>query len=361
MTSTQKLLFTPGPINTSISVKESMLIDFGSREPEFERATSEIIDTLHHKIYDGLTDMQPILLQGPSTYSLEACFKTLVKGDEKVLVISNGTYGDRLFDILRSCSINCELQSFSFLAPICSEVLDKLSISTNEYAYVACVHCETSTGILNNLNDIDQFARSRKLKLLVDCVSSFGGIEIDFRALNIAAFVGSINKCLRGAPGFSFCFMQKQLLIESKGNCKSLSFDLEAQWRYMQKTGQWRFTAPTHIVVAARTALHEYLESGGVAAEVVKIAQRYDILISGATAAGFSKLVPSEYDSKIIVAFSCEPEIFKKIYSRCLSQNIVLYPGCLGDIPYFRIGCIGKLSPDHYLKLFGVLNDDESI
>ena len=252
----KKLLFTPGPLNTSNITKKSTLYDFGSRDNEFIRINKLLFSNILKLAY-AKNDYLCIPLQGSGTFCLEATFSTLLKKKSKVLILTNGAYGNRLVNICKKIKKNFLTLKFKEMEPISVYKLEKTLKSNKSISHVALVHCETSSGILNPLNEISLVCKKYKKKLIVDAMSSFGGIYINVKKSNIDALISSANKCLEGIPGFSFSIIKKKTLSQSKDNADSLSLDLFDQWKGFLKNNQWRFTPPTHSVVALSSALEQ--------------------------------------------------------------------------------------------------------
>ena len=160
------------------------------------------------------------------------------------------------------------------------------------------------------------------------------------------AVVASSNKCLEGVPGIGFCLARKAALEETKGNCPSLSLDLHDQWVAMEGNGQWRFTPPTHAILAFDQALKEFEAEGGQPGRGGRYVDNCKILVEGMRALGFQTLLPDRLQAPIIVTFlmPSDPKFhFQTFYDRLRERGFVIYPGKLTVADTFRIGCIGRL------------------
>ncbi|WP_299491111.1 2-aminoethylphosphonate--pyruvate transaminase [uncultured Shewanella sp.] len=338
-------LFTPGPLSTASETKASMLHDWPSRDVDFEAITRSVLNNLE-KIYQFDHAYACVLLQGPSTFAIEATITTLVKKQERILALSNGVYGDRMYQIAKLAGYQIELISLPFDQPINEKSLDNLDLDYSEFDYVTFVHCETSTGILNDIVWADQFSHKNKLKLIADTVSTFGGMTYPSFSSSTVALIGSANKCLESVPGITFVFIKEKQLIDSKDNCTSISFDLFSQWQYMEEKSQWRFSPPTHVVAAFNTALSLFHRQGGVKARAKRYKQNYQFLTQKMTSLGFKALLQESTHSPIIVSYLMGTNIddFNKLYSELKQKGLVIYPGVINNINYFRVGCIGDIS-----------------
>lgn len=342
-------LLTPGPLTTSYAVKQAMLRDWGSWDGEFRAVTSEmrkmLLDMINDK--DGVFDCVP--MQGSGTFSVEALLASFIPRDGKVLVLANGAYGKRLVQTLEYLGrAHSVIDKGDYMPPRGDEVTAALQADP-EITHVVVVHCETSSGILNPIAEISQAVYGEGRKLLVDSMSAFGAIPLDVTEIRYEAMVSSANKCIEGVPGFGFIIARKDELAAAKGRSHSLSLDVHAQWAHMNKTGQWRFTPPTHVVVAFLEALRAHVAEGGVAGRGARYANNRDVVVAGMRELGFETLLKDRWLSPIIVTFFCpaSPAFdFDRFYEMMKSKGFLIYPGKLTVADSFRIGCIGQMNED---------------
>jgi 2-aminoethylphosphonate-pyruvate transaminase len=213
-------------------------------------------------------------------------------------------------------------------------------------SHVAFVHCETSTGILNPLHEVAQVVARCGRGLIVDAMSSFGALEIDARRTPFDAVVAASGKCLEGPPGMGFVIVRRAVLERCEGNSHSLAMDLYDQWVYMQKTTQWRYTPPTHVVAAFDAAIAQYLEEGGLTARHARYARNCATLIEGMARLGLRSFLPAAIQAPIIVTFHAPDTpryTFKSFYDAVKARGYILYPGKLTTVETFRVGCMGQL------------------
>lgn len=339
-------LLTPGPLSTAYSVKEAMLCDWGSWDGDFRAMTALIRRELLSMIDDKDQAFDCVPMQGSGTFAVEAMLGTLLPKVGKALVLANGAYGQRTARILDYLGRDYSLiDKGDFLPPRAEEITAALN-SDQAISHVIAIHCETSSGILNPLEEISQATYAAGRKLLVDSMSAFGAIPMTVANLRYEALVSSANKCIEGVPGFGFVIARKTLLSECKGRCHSLSLDLYDQWQTMEKTGQWRFTPPTHTVAAFVEALRLHREEGGVAGRGARYRANQQSLVDGMRALGFETLLHDRWLSPIIVTFfnPADPRFeFSVFYELMKERGFIIYPGKLTKVDSFRIGCIGQL------------------
>ena len=345
-------LLTPGPLTTAYEVKEAMLKDWGSWDEDFRDLTKKLRKNLLSLLgpRKNLYDCVPI--QGSGTFAVESMLGTFIPKDGKLLVLANGAYGLRAAQTMDYLNRDYHLlDKGDYLPPRGSEVAGILE-NDKAITHVLVIHCETSSGILNPLEEIGAVVKSAGRKLLIDSMSAFGAVPVDPEKIDFEAMVSSANKCIEGVPGFGFVFAKLSELEAAKGNCHSLSLDVEAQWSAMEKSGQWRFTPPTHVVAAFLTALEIHEEEGGVAGRGARYTKNRDVMVSGMRDLGFETLLDERWLSPIIVTFFCPADRafeFTKFYDLMKSEGYIIYPGKLTVVDSFRIGCIGRMDA-HVMK-----------
>jgi 2-aminoethylphosphonate-pyruvate transaminase len=338
-------LLTPGPLTTSPGVKQAMLHDFGSRDLKLLAVTKRIRQRLV-ELSDGGDDFVCVPLQGSGTFSVEAMIGNFVPADGKLLILINGAYGKRIAKICEYYGRNHVIEECPEDKAVDTATLDRRLAEDSAISHVAVVHCETTSGVLNPVKEVSEIVARHGRSLLVDSMSAFGAIPFSAREVIFDAVVASSNKCLEGSPGMGFCLARKTALEKTKGNSPSLSLDLHDQWVAMEKNGQWRFTPPTHCILAFDQALTEYDAEGGLEGRGRRYRENCQILVSGMRELGFETLLPDELQAPIIVTFHkpSDPAFdFDAFYNNLRRKGFVIYPGKLTVADSFRIGCIGRL------------------
>lgn len=342
----EPFLLTPGPLTTSRTVREAMLRDWGSWDADFRAMTAEMRRRLLAMLGDGREDFDCVPLQGSGSYAVEAMLTSFIPRDGKALVLANGAYGQRAAEALGYAGrAHHVLDKGDYLPPRGAEVA-RILAGDPAITHVVAIHCETSSGILNPLAEIAGAAAAAGRRLLIDSMSAFGALRLEAGDFPFDAVVSSANKCIEGVPGFGFVLARREVLAAARGNCHSLSLDLHAQWAAMERTGQWRFTPPTHAVAAFLQALKEHADEGGVAGRGARYARNRDVLVAGMRALGFETLLDARWLSPIIVTFFCpaDPAFdFGRFYDLMKRRGFIIYPGKLTVADSFRMGCIGRL------------------
>lgn len=338
-------LLTPGPLTTSLAVKQAMLHDLGSRDRRFIEVNRRLRERLV-ALVGGAGTHVAVPLQGSGTFVVEAMLATFLPASGKLLVLVNGAYGRRIVRM-------CEVAGHAHAAlewpedqPVDVARLEAALTADQGITHVAVVHCETTSGVLNPLAAVAEVVQRQGRRLLIDAMSAFGALPLDARELFFDAVVASSNKCLEGVPGLGFCIARREALEEAKGNAPSLSLDLHDQWAAMEANGQWRFTPPTHVILAFDKALDEFDAEGGQPGRGARYAENCRTLVAGMRSLGFRTLLPDALQAPIIVTFltPADPRFrFQDFYDRLSARGYVIYPGKLTVADTFRIGCIGRL------------------
>lgn len=348
MTDREQLLLTPGPLTTSAATRQAMQRDWGSRDPAFIDLTRRIRKRIAD-IAGGADTHSCVLLQGSGTYGLEAAMATFVPPGGHVLVLANGAYCHRIASICEILGRTVEIyQTGEDTPPDPAEVVQRLA-ADDAIGHVVMVHCETTSGILNPLAEIARVVAAAGRSLMVDAMSSFGAIPIDVNATSIDVVISSSNKCLEGVPGLAFAIARHEILAASAGNAPSMVLDLHAQAAGFDKSGEWRFTPPTHVVAALDAALDQLEEEGGVAARNARYSENCAILVDGMAALGFRTYLSHNLQAPIIVTFHTPQDAafdFPAFYAGLQERGFTIYPGKLTKADSFRIGCIGQVFPD---------------
>jgi len=341
------LLLTPGPLTTANSVKEVMVHDWGSRDASFLRINKAVLEGLP-RIVHGEGRFVTVPMQGSGTFAVEAMLTTFVPRNGKVLVLINGAYGHRAKRILDIAGRKAVVHETAEDTSPDLAAVERILKRQKSVTHVFAVHCETTSGILNPIEEIAGIAARHGKRLLIDAMSAFGALPLDSRKVAFDAVAASSNKCIEGVPGLGFVLARKEALAETEGNATTLVLDLHDQHRNFEKTGQYRFTPPIHVIVAFHQALEEFWAEGGVEGRGGRYAENCHVLIEGMRALGFETLLPPARQAPIIVTFHMPRHpnfVFQRFYDGLKERGYVIYPGKLTVADSFRIGCIGRLCP----------------
>ena len=343
-----KILLTPGPLTTTLRTKLAMLKDWGSWDADFNAVTASVRRSLLDIIH-GAESHVVVPLQGSGTVSVEAAVATVVPQSGHVLVMDNGAYCKRAARLTTLMGRRCTLMPFDEAQPVSAQALDDKLVAEPGITHVILIHCETGAGVLNPLEAIADVCERHGKGLIVDAMSSFAALPIDARTTRFDALVAASGKCLEGVPGMGFVFIRKAILEACAGRSQSLAMDLYDQYIYMEKTTQWRFTPPTHVVMALHEAIAQFEAEGGQPARLARYTRNYETLVGGMAALGFRPFLDPAVQAPIIVTFHApgDPKYdFKSFYAAARARGFILYPGKLTTVETFRVGCIGAIGPD---------------
>ena len=348
------LLLTPGPLSTSSGVRAEMLRDWCTWDDDYNIG---VVQEIRRRLVElsGDSDYTAVLMQGSGTFSVEATVGSSIPRGGKLLAVVNGAYGRRIVVIAEMLGIPVTvLDGGERWRPSGEEITVALS-NDKEISHVAAVHVETTTGMINPVQEICAAAKAAGKVVIIDAMSSFGGIPMDVSGMGADFIVSSANKCVQGVPGFGFIIARREALLATKGFARSHSLDMYEQWHAMEKhNGKWRFTSPTHTVRAFLRALDELAEEGGIGARHARYLENHRILVGGMRELGFATFLPDEHQSPIITAFlnPGSPDYeFKRFYAALKESGFVIYPGKVTDASTFRIGNIGNVFPADMRRL----------
>lgn len=352
-------LLTPGPLTTTDSVKAAMLVDHCTWDDDYKAITRAIRQQLLDLAQAPEADYTAILMQGSGSFGVESVLTSVIKNDETVLVASNGAYGERIVSMLNHAGIKHVLVAQPYHLPINAQHIETALTENPSISHVVMVHCETTTGILNDIEAVGKVAHAHGKTFIVDAMSSFGGIDIPMATWQIDYLISSANKCIQGVPGFAFILANRTKLAASKGHARSLSLDLHAQHEAMEEDGKWRFTSPTHTVLAFAQALKELAAEGGIRARHQRYAANNSLLRQLLAQSNIHPYLKAEHQSPFISTFLFPHDDFDfgKLYAYVKTHGYAIYPGKLTEIDTFRLGNIGEIYQEDIERVAAIIHD----
>lgn len=353
-------LLTPGPLTTTDSVKAEMLFDHCTWDDDYKAITQDIRKSLLGLAHVAEEDYTVVLMQGSGTFGVESVLTSVLGEEDKLLIIANGAYGERMEDIAKHAKIPYAIHYEVYYKVPDAQKIAEILDTNPDITHVSMVHSETTSGILNDIENVAKVVKARNKTMIVDAMSSFGGVDIPVGEWGIDFIISSANKCIQGVPGFSFIIADRQKLIESKGKARSLSLDLYDQWETMEKDGKWRFTSPTHVVLAFSQALKEMAKEGGIEARSKRYTNNNKLLIEKMAELGIRPYIDAEHQGPIITTFYY-PEnhkfSFNEMYTYIKERGYAIYPGKVTEADTFRIGNIGEIYEEDIQKLMRILTE----
>jgi 2-aminoethylphosphonate aminotransferase len=341
----RKILLNPGPATTTDTVKQAMVVeDICPREKDF----GDLLDSIKRdlvKVVHGEPDYVAALFTASGTGGLEAAITSAVPKGKKLLVVDNGAYGARMANIATTFGIEVVLYKLAYGDYPDVKHIEKLLLENSDISHLAIVHHETTTGMLNPVEEVCKVARKNGVEVIVDCMSSYGGIPIDLKAWDAGYLISSSNKCIQGMPGMVFVIFKKSLLTELQKQKRSFYFDLYSQYTGFEKTGQMQFTPPVQVAYALRQAIDEYFAEGEIN-RWNRYQQNWQTLYDGLQKLGLQFLLPDDYQSRILLAVK-EPKDprydFNAMHDYLYARGYTIYPGKGAKEATFRLSVLGDL------------------
>ena len=353
----RNILLNPGPATTSKRVKEAMIVeDVCPRENEFGGLMHQICDGIL-EIGKGQQTHEVGLFVASGTGAMEATLVSAIGDNDKVLILTNGAYGLRMESICKSYGLEYDI-AFGF-GDFPEPAKVRKALEMGSFTHLAMIHHETSTGMMNPLEGIADVCQELGVKLIIDAMSSYGAYPIDLQKTPIDYIFSSSNKCIHGMAGLSFVVFKKERLEELKKNQRAFYFDLYSQWNNLQQKNQLRFTPPVQICYAFMEAIKETLEEG-VKARWQRYQDNWQVLYDGFKALGFQFFLPTEYESKILLALdlNSKPDLdFNDLHDFLYKNQITIYPGVIPESNTFRVAIIGDLQLEDVRYVISKMSD----
>ncbi len=350
----QYKLLTPGPLTTTDTVKQQMMVDHCTWDEDYKQITQEIRKELLKLAHVSEEEYTVILMQGSGTFGVESVLTSVVGKEDRLLIAANGAYGERMGDIAKHAELQFEITNQHYSEIIDAKKIEEILKQDTGITHVSMVHSETTSGILNDIEAVGKVVKAQNRVFIVDAMSSFGGVDIPMKDWGIDFLISSANKCIQGVPGFSYIIARKDLLIASAGKARSLSLDLYEQWKTMEVDGKWRFTSPTHVVLAFYQAMKELREEGGIEARSRRYRENNELLIEKMGELGMKPYIDGVHQGPIITTFfypeNCHFK-FEEMYHYIKERGYAIYPGKVTEAETFRVGNIGEIYKEDILKL----------
>ena len=353
-------LLTPGPLTTTDTVKKEMMFDHCTWDDDYKQITQEIRKNLLKLAKVSPEEYTAILMQGSGTFGVESVLSSVVGAEDKLLIVANGAYGERMTEIAEHNKIPYVVYRQSYDKIPDADEVERILKADSTITHVSMVHSETTSGILNDIESVGKVVKGQGRTFIVDAMSSFGGVDIPVADWGIDFIISSANKCIQGVPGFSFIIAKKNLLMESAGKARSLSLDLYEQWKTMEVDGKWRFTSPTHVVLAFAKAMEEMEKEGGISARNRRYVENNKLLIQLMREMGIKTYIDEKHQGPIITTFYFPKDAtftFNEMYEYIKERGYAIYPGKVTEAETFRIGNIGEIYKEDIEKLCRIMKE----
>lgn len=348
----RNILLNPGPATTSARVKSAMIVsDICPREAEFGKLLDDVRAKIL-KVVNGSNKYETVLFGSSGTGAMEASLSSCVNEGEAILIVENGAYGQRMNEICMALGMKSYVVKFAWGEKVDLNVIeDFIKENSQEIKVLAFIHHETTTGMLNPLEDLNDLAKKYKLSTLVDCMSSFAGIEIDLEKVGIDYLLSSSNKCIQAMAGLGIVIVSNTELERIKNfKTHSYYFNLYKNFKSQKNSGQFLFTPPAQLLYCLNEALDEFFEEGGIKVRAQRYFQLFTMMHNGMIELGFKPYLEDLQDCSHILTSYFEPEsknyTFESMHDYLYEKGITIYPGKVNNKNTFRISNIGELTSD---------------
>jgi alanine-glyoxylate transaminase/serine-glyoxylate transaminase/serine-pyruvate transaminase len=351
-------LFIPGPGDVDEDILEAagrpLLRHYG---PEWMGIHNEL-QRLLKQVFKTQNDL--FLVPGPASALHDMAIGSLLRTGQKIIVGHNGFFGERLVAIAEAYGLTVVPFAAPLGRPLDPDELRRLLGENPDARAVALVHHETATTVLNPLRALAEAVHDAGGVIVVDAVSSLGGVELPVDDWGIDICVTASNKCLEALPGVGIVSVGRRAweLVDSQSNLGHGWYLSLKTWRqYAREWGSWHpspVTLPVNILMGLLARLRRIVE-GGLEAHLDKYARASRIVRAGLRNAGFEMFVPDEYAAPVVTAVKARPEFEVEELSRWLEKERGLaIGGALGELAgkIFRVGHLGKAATREYLLDF---------
>lgn len=338
------ILLTPGPVNIKERVRRALLKpDLCPREIEFSAMLLECRRKLLKAFKLG-NGYEVVFFTGSGTASIEAAVASSVPRGKKILVINNGVYSERMIAVAKRHKIEAVDLKFDITQRPDIGLVERKIKDTKDIAVVAMVHHETSTGLLNPVDEIGGLCKRYDLLYLLDSISGLGGEELNFKSAGVDLCVGVANKCIESIPGISFILIRKNMVQKLETiEPRSLYFDVPTNLK-LQQNGDIAFTPAVQAFYAFDAALDELIKEG-VDSRIGRYKNIAAILRRGFEELGLNYLIAPPYRSNTVSALLLPRGLsYKILHDRLKAKGFIIYAGQakLKDL-IFRVANMGQL------------------
>lgn len=341
------IVLTPGPTTTTYSVKYAQIVpDICPREWEITNLIRNIRSDLV-SIAEGNDEYTAILFMGSGTAVIDSVINSVVPIGKKILIVNNGAYGERMVKIAQTYCIDFVELAFPWTETPDIDLIEKTLKNDPQISHLAMVHHETTTGLLNPLEEIAVIAQSFNIVLIVDAVSSFAGVPIDIKSRKIGYLASTSCKCLQGMAGISFVICNKNEVQKlSQSPPRSFYLDLFQQYKFLEEKNETRFTFSPQLLYSLDKAISEF-KAEGIEGRSNRYYKNWEVLTEGLQTLGFKLLLEKEKQSRLLTSI-IEPNHvnynFSDMHDLLYADGFTIYPGKINSLKTFRVANVGAIN-----------------
>ena len=358
----RNILLNPGPATTTDTVKMAQIVsDICPREKEFGDVMKFISEGITQFAAKNNKDKYTtVLFGGSGTAGVEAVISSVIGQEDKVAVINNGAYGNRICEMCKIYNINYIEFKSSPTEKVDLEQLEQIFKNDHKITHLAVVHHETTTGILNDVKSMGDLCSRYSIDLIVDAMSSFCGMDINMQEWNIKYLISSSNKCIQGMAGVSFVVCNCEALESTKTKKqRNLYLNLYKQYEYFKSNYQMRFTPPVQVLYALKQAVIE-LQMESIKERENRYKRCCRILWNGLDKLKLKRLVDDK-DASMLLTTIIEPENnkynFNEMHDYVYKKGFTIYPGKLAGKNTFRIANMGDINEEEMTNFLTVFEE----
>lgn len=353
------LLLIPGPVTTRPEVRAAMGQDYAPWDESFRPLYAGVRARVG-ELAGGVLDTHAVLpLQGCGHFAVEATIRSLVPARGKILIPMTGSYADRMARLAREAGRAVVALPTSPVEPVSSDDVGRTLAADPTIGHVGLVYSETSSGIVHDPVTIGRVVRAAGRRMVLDAVSAFGALPLDLsQHPEIDAAVFTANKCLEGMPGLAFVVARIAAVEAGRGWAGSWSLDLCDVLDHAVRNGfgSFRFTPPAQVLAALRTALALHAAEGGQPSRLARYTENAKTLYEGMEAIGLTPYLRREVQGPIVLNVHAPDDPVWSLQSfvdALKARGFLISNFYDTGLPSFRVGCIGAITPDDFLRFVG--------
>ena len=353
-----RMLMGPGPSDVHPRVLAAMSQPaIGHLDPQFLECLNDIRDMLQ-TVFQTKNDLT-LAVSGTGSAGMETCVVNLIEPGDKMLVCVNGVFGQRMTDVAARAGAEVVAIERPWGEVFAADEVEAAIRQKGPFKVVGIVHAETSTGAAQPIPPISEVVHEAGALLLVDTVTSLGGMEVDVDGWRIDACYSGTQKCLSCPPGLSpvtFSPAAVAAMEARKTKVRSWYLDMSMVRAYWGTERLYHHTAPINMNYALHEALRIVLEEG-LKPRWERHARHHRALKAGLEAMGIRYLADPDHQLPMLNAVAAPEGVNEgEVRTRLLDEYDIEIGAGLGAVKgkAWRIGLMGESATERHVT--GVLS-----